>query len=187
VKSLKSASPGADIRSMAVLRLRAARAAFRCGGRGLLAGLGLGALLFQPVAWQPQTSMPVTLICMLTFFLFALMFARDAGVRTKILNESRQLARAQVEEIGKLQEQLREEALRDPLTGLHNRRHLAEALPGALARCARLATPLTLVPLAVQGPSAAGELMLQHASGWRLALPAGIDATWLAGLLRGIA
>ena len=47
--------------------------------------------------------------------------------------------------------------------------------------------PLTRVPRPRQGPSAAGELLLQHASGWRLALPAGIDATWLAGLLRGIA
>ena len=51
----------------------------------------------------------------------------------------------------------------------------------------RPATPLPLVRRARQGPPAAGELLLQHASGWRLALPAGIDATWLAGLLRGIA
>ncbi|HFL2744573.1 TPA: hypothetical protein ACG1SX_006807, partial [Pseudomonas aeruginosa] len=66
-----------------------------------------------------------------------------------------------------------------------------ELKPKALAywirRSKQTATPLTLVPLALQGPSAAGELLLQHASGWRLALPAGIDATWLAGLLRGIA
>ena len=66
-----------------------------------------------------------------------------------------------------------------------------ELKPKALAywirRSKQTATPLTLVPLAVQGPFAAGELLLQHASGWRLALPAGIDATWLAGLLRGIA
>jgi diguanylate cyclase (GGDEF)-like protein len=41
VKSLKSASPGADIRSMAVLRLVATGAAFRCGARAMLAGLGL--------------------------------------------------------------------------------------------------------------------------------------------------
>ena len=66
-----------------------------------------------------------------------------------------------------------------------------ELKPKALAywirRSKQTAMPLTLVPLALQGPSAAGELLLQHASGWRLALPAGIDATWLAGLLRGIA
>jgi len=66
-----------------------------------------------------------------------------------------------------------------------------ELKPKALAywirRSKQPATPLTLVPLALQGPSAGGELLLQHASGWRLALPAGIDATRLAGLLRGIA
>ena len=47
-------------------------------------------------------------------------------------------------------------------------------------------TPLCLVPLAVQRPSVSGELLLQHASGWRLVLPAGVDAAWLAGLLRGM-
>lgn len=46
---------------------------------------------------------------------------------------------------------------------------------------------VTLVPLAVQKPSATGELLLQHASGWQLALPTGVDAVWLAGLLRGMA
>ena len=46
---------------------------------------------------------------------------------------------------------------------------------------------VTLVPLAVQGPSVSGELLLHHASGWQLALPAGVDAAWLAGLLRGMA
>lgn len=66
-----------------------------------------------------------------------------------------------------------------------------ELKPKALAywirRHKQSVSPLTLVPLAVQGPSAAGELLLQHASGWQLALPAGVDATWLAGLLRGMA
>lgn len=47
-------------------------------------------------------------------------------------------------------------------------------------------SPLTLVPVTVTQPVAAGELLLQHASGWQLALPAGVDAAWLAGLLRGM-
>lgn len=63
--------------------------------------------------------------------------------------------------------------------------------PKALAfwvrRSKQTATPLTLVPLAVQGPSAAGELLLQHANGWQLALPADVNAAWLAELLRGMA
>jgi hypothetical protein len=29
-------------------------------------------------------------------------------------------------------------------------------------------------------------LLLRRASGWQLALPAGVDAAWLAGLLRGL-
>jgi len=45
---------------------------------------------------------------------------------------------------------------------------------------------VTVVPLAVKKPSATGELLLQHARGWQLALPAGVDAVWLAGLLRGM-
>jgi hypothetical protein len=47
-------------------------------------------------------------------------------------------------------------------------------------------TPLCLVPLAVQRASVSGALLLQQASGWRLVLPAGVDAAWLAGLLRGM-
>ena len=59
---------------------------------------------------------------------------------------------------------------------------------GYWIRCSRqTAASLTLVPLTVQGQSCTGELRLQHASGWQLALPAGVDATWLAGLLRGMA
>lgn len=46
-----------------------------------------------------------------------------------------------------------------------------ELKPRALAYWIRhhkqSASPLPLVPLAVQGPSAVGELLLQHASGWQ--------------------
>ena len=46
--------------------------------------------------------------------------------------------------------------------------------------------PLTLVPITVTQPAAAGELLLHHASGWQLTVPAGFDAIWLARLLRGL-
>lgn len=46
--------------------------------------------------------------------------------------------------------------------------------------------PLTLVPVTVTPPAAAGELVLRHASGWQLAVPASIEPAWLAGLLRGL-
>jgi hypothetical protein len=47
--------------------------------------------------------------------------------------------------------------------------------------------PLTLVPVTVAQPAAAGELLLCHASGWQLALPSAIEPAWLASLLRGMA
>lgn len=47
--------------------------------------------------------------------------------------------------------------------------------------------PLTLVPITVTQPVAAGELLLRHASGWQLALPSAIEPAWLASLLRGMA
>lgn len=62
-----------------------------------------------------------------------------------------------------------------------------KALVYWIRRGRQAATPLTLVPLAVQGASVSGELLLQHARGWQLALPDGVDAIWLAGLLRGMA
>lgn len=47
--------------------------------------------------------------------------------------------------------------------------------------------PLTLVPVTVTQPVAAGELLLRHASGWQLALPSAIEPAWLASLLQGMA
>jgi len=63
--------------------------------------------------------------------------------------------------------------------------------PKTLARWIRRArqvdSPLTLLPLTVRDPVAGGELLLRHASGWQLVLPAAVEAAWLAGLLRGMA
>lgn len=129
---------------------------FFMGRRGLLhlvlvmaAGLLLGAFLFWPLRWQPDTSLLVTGLCMAVFTAFLVTFARDGHVRAVGLRQSRGQARQQLKEIGLLQAQLREAALRDPLTGLYNRRHLSDTLPGALARCARLGAPLALVMIDV--------------------------------------
>lgn len=106
----------------------------------------LGAVLLAgPLHFAPQTSMPVSLLCMVVFTGFLVTFAHSGHVRAVQLHQSRQQAEQQLSEIRGLQVQLREAALRDPLTGLYNRRHLSEILPGALARCARLKTALTLV------------------------------------------
>lgn len=53
----------------------------------------------------------------------------------------------QLAEINVLKEQLHEQANRDPLTGLFNRRYLQSTLERELARCLRTATPLTLMML----------------------------------------
>ncbi len=49
------------------------------------------------------------------------------------------------EELRALQAQLREEAIRDPLTGLYNRRYLEETLKRELARAAREERPLSIL------------------------------------------
>lgn len=54
----------------------------------------------------------------------------------------RKLAEAEVQ---KLQEQLREQAARDPLTGLFNRRYLDEAIARELARAVRYKQPIGIV------------------------------------------
>jgi diguanylate cyclase (GGDEF)-like protein/PAS domain S-box-containing protein len=47
----------------------------------------------------------------------------------------------------RLQENLQEQAIRDPLTGLFNRRYLDETLPRELSRCQRSGDPLTVAML----------------------------------------
>ncbi len=48
-----------------------------------------------------------------------------------------------------LRDKLRTQSLRDPLTGLHNRRYLDEALPREIDRCLRRGTPLAVLMLDV--------------------------------------
>lgn len=54
---------------------------------------------------------------------------------------------AQIAQTEKLHEQLREQALNDPLTGLHNRRYLFEVGPGLLDLARRQGKPLCVVLL----------------------------------------
>lgn len=63
---------------------------------------------------------------------------RDLAVsRHQEAEQARQELAARIDEIQLLQAQLREQAVRDPLTGLYNRRHLQEALPRELKRAQR--------------------------------------------------
>ena len=61
------------------------------------------------------------------------------------LRRASQRLELQLAEIEALQTQLREQAIRDPLTGLYNRRYLQEALERELLRAKRDEAPLSLV------------------------------------------
>jgi diguanylate cyclase (GGDEF)-like protein len=54
---------------------------------------------------------------------------------------------AKIDETQRLHAQLSEQALRDPLTGLHNRRYLFEVVPGLLELARRQSSPLCVVLL----------------------------------------
>jgi len=56
---------------------------------------------------------------------------------------------SRMEEIERLQEELQEQAMRDPLTGLHNRRYLAEELERELGRASRDSRRVSVVMLDV--------------------------------------
>ena len=67
--------------------------------------------------------------------------------RTSELDYSTQQLRVQFERVNSLQAKLKEEAIRDSLTGLFNRRYLDEMLPIELSRAKRANNPLTLLLL----------------------------------------
>lgn len=77
---------------------------------------------------------------------------------------------AQMAETERLHQQLREQALHDPLTGLHNRRYLFEMAPGLLELARRQGEPLCVVLLDLDHfkllndtcGHAAGDLVLQR-------------------------
>jgi diguanylate cyclase (GGDEF)-like protein len=80
---------------------------------------------------------------------------RDLALDTRrtVEDDHRRLAelnaalRAQAHETEMLHTKLREQALRDPLTGLHNRRYLFEIAPGLLELARRQASPVCVVLL----------------------------------------
>lgn len=118
-------------------------------GAGLLAGWTLA----RP-AFQPETSSLTTALCMVTMFLYLIALGHDSYARAMRLHRARDAVRSseqtlarRVEEIQSLQSQLRDQAEHDPLTGLHNRRYLAQAMPGMLSRMIRERQPLSVMLL----------------------------------------
>lgn len=110
----------------------------------MLAGvLAMG--LVSGLRFQPDTSLLTTSLCMLVLTLYILMFASDAYTRGVALRQSRKQLSTRIEEITSLQAQLQEQALRDPLTGLFNRRHLDSLLAQELDECRQSGAELSLV------------------------------------------
>jgi diguanylate cyclase (GGDEF)-like protein len=101
-----------------------------------------------------------------------LILLRDITVRKQVQTELQgayQQLQSQLVEIRDLQEQLQEQAVRDSLTGLYNRRYLVEMLERELARAARDKTPICLVMIDIDNfkqvndrfGHKAGDLVLQ--------------------------
>ncbi|WP_367066804.1 diguanylate cyclase [Oryzisolibacter sp. LB2S] len=108
------------------------------GGLRLMLSLAVGmalAALVVPLAWQPETDLRTSVLCMIALLLYLFAFARDGYDRAMSQSQANSRLRKQYDEIQSLQAQLREQALRDPLTGLFNRRQLDATLGPAMQLC----------------------------------------------------
>lgn len=127
-----------------------------------LAALICGALIpvgIYGLRLSPATDWPTTLLCIAALSTYLLAVASTAFSRNhklqlarkqlrlgeQILSEANVALQRQLEEISALQAQLSEQANRDPLTGLYNRRYLDATLARELARCEREGQPLSLM------------------------------------------
>jgi diguanylate cyclase (GGDEF)-like protein/PAS domain S-box-containing protein len=81
----------------------------------------------------------------------------------KALREALENLQAQYAQIQSLQEELREQAIRDSLTGLFNRRYLQETLPRELARANREKKPLSVIMLDIDHFKSVNDLHGHHA------------------------
>ncbi len=120
---------------------------------------GLGWVLLSGTAFNPDTSTLTTAVSMAGLFVFLLLVTRMNFQRTLKLRDTREALRRseqalqsandalhqQLDEIQVLQARLSEQANRDPLTGLYNRRYLDSTLERELARCQREGQPLSLM------------------------------------------
>jgi diguanylate cyclase (GGDEF)-like protein/hemerythrin-like metal-binding protein len=121
---------------------------------GALIGVGVGGLHFSPA-----TVWPATLICIVGLIGYLLAvgnytYTRNAQLRhtreelktreVELLQANQKLQETLVE-IESLRNGLAEQAIRDPLTDLFNRRYLDSTLEREIARCVREGKPLALI------------------------------------------
>lgn len=132
------------------------------GIKGMVQGVGLYLLGALPVqlalggSYRPHTQDHVTALAIICVLTYLLTVAQEAYLRSLRMHETSAKARAseealahQLAENRKLQLALREEANRDPMTGLFNRRYLEPTFDRELARCIREKRPIALLILDV--------------------------------------
>lgn len=110
------------------------------------------------VGWHlsPATEWPATIMCLIGNTVYMVTIGMTAFGRNRQLRQTGEALRAgentlkqQLAEIQSLQEKLQEQALRDPLTGLYNRRFLDTIVARELARCEREGLHLTVMMIDV--------------------------------------
>jgi diguanylate cyclase (GGDEF)-like protein len=132
------------------------------GAARSLAGFAAGALVAVGLfgfRFVPDMGWPISVVCLLGLILYQVAVTHIAyGRNTKLydartqlrlgeqaLQKANEALRSRLDEINALQSQLNEQANRDPLTGLYNRRYLDDTLARELARCKREGQPLSLM------------------------------------------
>jgi diguanylate cyclase (GGDEF)-like protein len=118
---------------------------------GMCAG-ALATIMLNGFHFEPATSLVTTLLSMFTALFYVAAVAYSAYIRTINLSQTRarlqqseQELKRQLEEINSLQVRLHEQATRDSLTGLYNRRYCDETLERELARCQRNGQELSVL------------------------------------------
>lgn len=138
---------GASVNMTAFRGLRGIGEATGSFALGTLLGAWLGGW-----AWLPEASGLALVLTAVALLGYVLLVAFMAYTRSIRLHEARQQIRVseqalqrQLDENQVLQAQLKDQAHRDPLTGLFNRRYLVEALDRELAQAQRQGSPLSLM------------------------------------------
>ncbi len=113
------------------------------GGMALSAAGWLAATGHWPL--QPETDLPASLACIGALTVYFIAFAHDGYMRAMQQHRNHERLQQQFDEIQALQARLQEQAMRDPLTGLFNRRQLDADLGPAIERSAQAGGALSVV------------------------------------------
>ncbi len=126
--------------------------------RSQLAFLGGVLIATSLLGWHvsASTEWPATIVCLIGNAVYMISIGLTASTRNHQLRDTRETLRrieqdlkTQLSEIQILQNKLEEQATRDPLTSLYNRRYLESIVARELARCKREKLPLALMMIDV--------------------------------------